>query len=85
MEAVQFSVAGSDYERNLLHVLKIIRDAGPEGVSKTQLLHSTRRLNGRDRQQILDHLTEGKYISFRSVKRARGPEAMVYVAENNWC
>jgi hypothetical protein len=78
IDVVQFSVAGSDYERNLLYVFRRIQDAGEAGLTKTQLLQQTRRLTTRERQAILDHLVEASYITLDKGKNVKGFAAMLY-------
>jgi hypothetical protein len=78
IETVRDSVAGSDFERELLYVLRVIKTSGEEGVTQTELLSRTRRLNPRQRVEILNQLVAQGGVVKAERKPARGPAAVIY-------
>jgi hypothetical protein len=78
---VKDSVAGSDFERDLLYVLRAIRKAGAGGLSQSQLLLRTRRLTPKVRQDILNQLvSSGDVVKGERKSPKGGPAAMIYKA-----
>jgi hypothetical protein len=80
VETVRDSVAGSEYERDLLFVQRTIKDAGPAGLTKTQMIHKTRRIRRQHREEILNQLMEMGAIGRKEVKKERSPLTTVFYA-----
>lgn len=79
VETVKNSVAGSDHHRDLLAVLRVIRAAGPKGVSRSNLCRSTQKLRRNQRDEILSQLLEQGDIAKRETQLTRGPKGTEYV------
>jgi hypothetical protein len=75
----RYGVASTDYERNLLHVLNLIRGAGVRGVTRSQLCTRARKISTRARNEIVDHLVESGQVITKQAKGAKGPAATIYV------
>lgn len=80
--SVRDSVSGSDFERDLLYVQRAIRNAGPAGIAKTQLIHRTRRLTPRVRQETLNQLVTTAQVVVIEKKGLKGPSATTYIAKS---
>jgi hypothetical protein len=82
VNVIRDSVAGSDSERDLLLVQRIIREAGPEGINRSNLFNRTRKLSNRQREESLTQLLISERIIKTERKGARGAPSIVYVATN---
>lgn len=78
IDAVGDSVAGSDFERDLLYVQRYVRESGSRGITHTQLNRKTRRLTPKVRTDILSALVSDGTIVRREKKAQRGPASIVY-------
>ncbi len=55
-------------EEQLVKLLRVIADAGVEGITKTQLYKKTRHIKKRERDEIIQNLLEGEQISIDLIK-----------------
>jgi len=55
-------------EEQLVKLLRVIADAGVEGITKTQLYKKTRNIKKRERDEIIQNLLEGEQISIDLIK-----------------
>jgi hypothetical protein len=75
------NLASSAYESDSQFVIRIIRQAGPAGITKSDLIRRTRRLNPQVRDMILRDMAEARLIGERQGARgSRGPAPAVYFA-----
>ena len=77
MEAVERHVADTETEAHLKRLREIIRAAGREGLSKSEITRASQWLKARDRNEILDTLIESGDIK-PAMRETRGRRAMVY-------
>jgi hypothetical protein len=85
IESVGDSVAGSEFEKEYLYVLRAIKAGRSRGLSTNDLIQRTRRLAPRERNEILNQLVGSAEVFKRERKSSRGPAAMVYVHKNYCC
>jgi len=77
MEAVERHVADTETEAHLKRLREIIRGAGREGLTKSEITRASQWLKARDRNEILDTLIESGDIK-PAMRETRGRRAMVY-------
>lgn len=77
MEAVERHVADTETEAHLKRLREIIRAAGREGLTKSEITRASQWLKARDRNEILDTLIESGDIK-PAMRETRGRRAMVY-------
>lgn len=75
---VSESIAGSDYERDLLLIKRKIREAGIKGISTSNLIMQTRHIRARDRTETLNAMMESGEIERFTAKPARGSSATIF-------
>lgn len=65
-EIVQFAsgIADNQHQQNVIFVLDIIRRSGESGIGKNEITQKTRRLNNKERSDILNQLIEAEDIAF---------------------
>lgn len=56
-------IADNQHEQNVIYVLDVIKKSGKKGISKNHLTRSTRRLQNKDRLNILEQLLESGEIN----------------------
>ncbi|WP_075220698.1 bifunctional DNA primase/polymerase [Acuticoccus yangtzensis] len=81
MLAVDRHVADNDNERYRKRVLEIIRSAGGQGLSKSELVRKTQFLSRRDRDDVLGDLAETGCVAIRMVQSATRPAAVFVATE----
>lgn len=74
------NLAGSEYERDVLYVLRKIKRAGPGGISRRDLTQSTRKLRTQLRNECLTQLIDSSAIFKTERKGAGGFPATIYVS-----
>lgn len=77
MEAVERHVADTETEAYLKRLREIIRAAGREGLTKSEITRASQWLKARDRNEILDTLIESGDVK-PAMRETRGRRAMVY-------
>ena len=77
MEAVERHVADTETEAHLKRVREVIRAAGSEGISKSEITRASQWLKARDRDDILATLVEGGDIK-PVMRNTAGRSAMVF-------
>ncbi len=77
MDAVERHVADTETEAHLKRIREIIRAAGSEGVSKSEITRASQWLKARDRDDILATLTESGDI-MPVMRNTAGRKAMVF-------
>lgn len=57
-------ISNNQHEHNVMHVLDVILRAGTTGITQNEVTYYTRRLNNKDRIEILRQLVESNMITF---------------------
>lgn len=81
MREVERHVADNPVERNHKRVLELIRQAGSEGITKTELTRKSQFLERRTRDEILASLSEGGQITSRLRPSATKSTAVLVAME----
>lgn len=77
--SIRDSIAGSDFERDLQAIVKIVKYAGVGGIRHRDLLRSTQRMNPRQRDDALKFLLEiGRLGEREDAKPTRGKTPKLY-------
>ena len=76
------NVASSDYERDLLYVRRAIENTNGDGLTHSELIHKTRRIHKRLREDILGQLLQSDDIIKFERQSPRGPRAIVYKSKS---
>ena len=77
MDAVERHVADTETEAHLKRIREIIRAAGSEGITKSEVTRASQWLKARDRDEILVTLIETGDIR-TAMRDTGGRKAMVY-------
>jgi hypothetical protein len=70
---VSQSVAGSDYERDVLFVKRIIRETGKNGIMRSVVLRKARRIKSSNLDEIINRLISTGEVIKAEVKNTKGP------------
>ena len=73
MTAVERHVADNETERNHKRMLEIIRGAGDDGLSKSELIRRTQFVDKRQRDEILSTLVEAGLVTMAMRSTATKP------------
>ena len=76
---VEGNVADSSSEHWRKRILQVIRDGGPEGVSKTDIARKTQTINKRQRDELLHELIDEMQLVACAIVTTKGREATRFI------